>query len=55
MIKLLNKIFCWNNIRYILVFICVYWIVASITYGFRHPEMTDTQRILHFLDIIKWK
>lgn len=33
----------------------LYILIADISFAFRHPEMTDTQRILHFVDIIKFK
>lgn len=32
-----------------------YAATSIVTYAFRHPEMTDTQRFLHTLDALLWR
>jgi len=38
---------------YFLVF--AYIAVAGVRYAFAHPELTDTQRILNFVDVLLWR
>ena len=35
--------------------LCLYWGLAYTRYAFRHPELTNTQLLLHFQDIIRWR
>lgn len=32
-----------------------YAVIACTRYAFAHPELTDTQRVLHFLDALLWR
>lgn len=32
-----------------------YVVVACVRYAFAHPELTDTQRILNFVDALLWR
>lgn len=32
-----------------------YVVVAMTAYALRHPELTDTQRLLRFWDAVTWK
>lgn len=34
---------------------CLYILSATITYAFRHPELTDTQRLLRIGDALLWR
>ncbi len=42
-------------IKTLLLTFVIYLFFASVSYAFRHPEMTDTQRALHFKDMIMFK
>lgn len=33
----------------------VYLAVSLTVYAFRHPEQTDTQRLLNILEALRWK
>lgn len=37
------------------ILVAVYIGTAFIVYGFRHPEMTDTQRLLDFWNVLCWR
>lgn len=38
----------------ILVALC-YYTVAYWSYSFRHPELTDTQRLIHSWEVLTWR
>ena len=48
-----------NNIGPIIYVVLIvpllYFFIASLVYAFRHPEMTDTQRLLHFWDVVTFR
>lgn len=35
--------------------LALYWGIAYTRYRFRHPELTGTQLLLHFKDIVSWR
>jgi hypothetical protein len=35
--------------------VVVYLAAATLTYQFKHPELTDTQRLLNIQDILLWR
>lgn len=39
----------------ILLAFSLYWLVADFTYQFKHQNATDIQRLIHFVDVIKFK
>lgn len=41
--------------KLILFLICLWISIASITYALRHPEQTDTQRLLNFKDMLLFR
>jgi hypothetical protein len=37
------------------VAVVAYMLVSLAAFGFRHPELTDTQRLLRIWDALRWK
>ena len=42
-------------LKIVVLILVIYLFAAQITYRFKHPELTDTQRILHLGDALLWK
>lgn len=38
-----------------LAFVCIYFTVAMMRYRFNHPELTETQVLLHLGDVVLWR
>lgn len=43
------------NALVILAFVCIYFTVAMMRYRFNHPELTETQVLLHLGDVVLWR
>lgn len=52
-----EKLCHWLNvISLAIVFMAsIYFMVSSLAYRFSHPEMTETQLLLHTFDALLWK
>jgi hypothetical protein len=35
--------------------VVLFVIISEVAYAFRHPELTDTQRLLNFVDVLFWR
>jgi hypothetical protein len=33
----------------------LYWWVSDLRYAFRHPEATETERVLHLREVLLWR
>lgn len=44
-----------NPIWYGVFAIVLYIAIAFIFYRFRHPDMTETQLLFHFVDAVCWR
>lgn len=42
-------------LRVLLSVILVYITASCAVYAFKHPELTDTQRLINFFDAILWR
>ena len=40
---------------YLLFFVIMYFMASQITFAIRHPTFTDTQRMVHFKEIITFQ
>lgn len=45
----------WRIATWLAVFVAAYVSTASIVFAFRHPDMTDTQRLLCLWDAMCWR
>ena len=45
----------FNDLVMLLAVVCLYVGVSSVAFALRHPELTDTQRILRIWDALLWR
>lgn len=45
-----GKLYLWG-----FAVVAGYITVSLLVWALRHPEMTETQRLLHFLDAMLWR
>jgi len=54
-IDIQTEIKLWKAAIYLLWTLAAFFFVAEMTYAFRHPHMTDTERALHIADVIRFR
>lgn len=50
-----KKIDTIDIIQACVIAVMLYAIAAGTTFALRHPELTQTQRLIHFFDAMTWQ